>query len=97
VGHVTPHPGLPTVISTYDSSSVLLVDKDAGLYIVSSTLLVWSANTHLTAANYTLVLQSRLNFVLHAKLHHHHNLGVIISVLQKILSLRIKRQLGRPS
>ena len=56
-----------------------------GISNVSSTLLVWSQNSHDTAINYSLVLESRPDCVLHTKLYCHYNLDNIVLLLRNIL------------
>ena len=56
-----------------------------GISNVSSTLLVWSQNNHDTAINYTLVLKSRPNCVLHMKLYYDHNFDKTVLLLRDIL------------
>ena len=56
-----------------------------GISNVSSTLLVWSQNSHDTAINYSLVLESRPDCVLPTKLYCHHNFDKIVLLLRDIL------------
>jgi hypothetical protein len=68
-----------------DNYSYIHGPATAGIYIVSTTLLLWSANAYLTAVSYTLVLKFRLNCVLRAKLCNDYNFGIFILFLHEIL------------